>query len=741
MAKRIFYGVGALLLVVALVAGGTFAYRGGGRKSNITGGKAKYQAHLVENYPPDQEWKKDQEITKEVSVKNMGDNSKPGERWGDIYVRVQVLEYMDIAKVNYKYFAGKNMLGTDNAYLPLTQPGNSPEPVPLMIDKEGNFVKLAADTDITSKAAITEAYPWEKVISDATEREAFLANITSRAWVIITDALFEPDGYYLPTKAGDPNGQYGAYLAMSSETETPVKIAGEDRVPYGTSNHQAYLDNYEVHMWDGTTAETCGLSTHDYVKFVLENEAWIMLEDWEDLDRPDVDRWILDPTTGWATWGQALPAAPKPNETKKLLKAIVPTKDLEDELYYDLYIHMEACSLSDMTRDWLIYKEPPVPNAPSNIRPASLPNASVNSEYASQTFTATGVKPVTWSIASGALPPGMSLSPAGVLSGTPSAAGTYKFKVTASNAGGDTTSEEYTIVVGALPGPTGFGPATLAEGTKNAVYTEQLEAAGATNTGWSLAAGSAALPAGLTLNADGSITGTPTEAKTVIFTAQATTSAGGTATNQYTITVKEPEGPSRIIPLKPNAPFAPRENVTENNDGKTCVDSDFMAGGVYYNYGVGAPVLDISPGGAFDPDTNHYGYLVLADIVDTSDGNSLSDVHIDFAALAELNLDASNNPKLTPANLSDVKADPRASRAGELVIEYTYIPPTHISVSDQTQFKSFFNDKWYVNVQIPLMRTISDGAGGTIKQTALVEARLTYGVTGGKQYVTFYPGL
>jgi hypothetical protein len=59
------------------------------------------------------------------------------------------------------------------------------------------------------------------------------------------------------------------------------------------------------------------------------------------------------------------------------------------------------------------------------ISPATLPDASYGSAYTpAQTLTATGgTAPYTFSVTTGSLPPGMSLSTAGVLSGTPTAAG------------------------------------------------------------------------------------------------------------------------------------------------------------------------------------------------------------------------------------------------------------------------------------------------------------------------------
>ena len=56
--------------------------------------------------------------------------------------------------------------------------------------------------------------------------------------------------------------------------------------------------------------------------------------------------------------------------------------------------------------------------------PLTLPDAQYGSAYANQTFTVIGgVAPYTFSVTAGSLPPGMSLSPSGTISGPPTAAG------------------------------------------------------------------------------------------------------------------------------------------------------------------------------------------------------------------------------------------------------------------------------------------------------------------------------
>ncbi len=67
---------------------------------------------------------------------------------------------------------------------------------------------------------------------------------------------------------------------------------------------------------------------------------------------------------------------------------------------------------------------------------------------ASQTFSATtGTAPYNWTLASGSLPPGLTLTTAGSLSGTPSAIGTYNFTLRATDAYGCSVTRAYTSVI------------------------------------------------------------------------------------------------------------------------------------------------------------------------------------------------------------------------------------------------------------------------------------------------------
>jgi len=96
------------------------------------------------------------------------------------------------------------------------------------------------------------------------------------------------------------------------------------------------------------------------------------------------------------------------------------------------------------------------------ITTETLPDGVVGTAY-SQTLTAEGEKPITWSIDDGTLPAGLTLAEkAGVISGTPTTAMLYTFTVKATNAKGNDT-KQLTIAIANVS--TGGGSGTGGGGT------------------------------------------------------------------------------------------------------------------------------------------------------------------------------------------------------------------------------------------------------------------------------------
>jgi Bacterial Ig-like domain (group 3) len=82
------------------------------------------------------------------------------------------------------------------------------------------------------------------------------------------------------------------------------------------------------------------------------------------------------------------------------------------------------------------------------ISPTSLPAGNIGTSYLSTAFTSTGcTAPCTFGVTSGSLPPGLSLSPNGVLSGVPTLVGTFMFTVGVIDGVGATGSRSYSVVI------------------------------------------------------------------------------------------------------------------------------------------------------------------------------------------------------------------------------------------------------------------------------------------------------
>ncbi len=161
-----------------------------------------------------------------------------------------------------------------------------------------------------------------------------------------------------------------------------------------------------------------------------------------------------------------------------------------------------------------------------SLVPTTLPVATVGAAY-SQTVTASGgTAAYTYTLTAGALPTGLTLSSTtGTITGTATAGGTFNLTVTATDALLFTGSQAYTLSTNVAT--LVLVPATLPAGTVGAAYSQVITASGGT-TPYAYALTAGALPAGVTLTANGTLSGTSTVAGTFNFTVTATDASGGT---------------------------------------------------------------------------------------------------------------------------------------------------------------------------------------------------------------------
>jgi hypothetical protein len=145
---------------------------------------------------------------------------------------------------------------------------------------------------------------------------------------------------------------------------------------------------------------------------------------------------------------------------------------------------------------------------------SSLPGGTEGSEYSGALIYSGGTGPYQWSVADGSLPDGLSLDPDyGMVTGTPTAPGAYTFTVHLTDSSTPTAQVADTTVtlnIGAVE-PLVIDNIKLPDGVQGNAYLGNLSASGGSGTlAWSVP-DPTSWPQGLTLNSDGSITGTPVQ--------------------------------------------------------------------------------------------------------------------------------------------------------------------------------------------------------------------------------------
>ncbi|MES2598992.1 MAG: GEVED domain-containing protein, partial [Verrucomicrobiota bacterium] len=170
------------------------------------------------------------------------------------------------------------------------------------------------------------------------------------------------------------------------------------------------------------------------------------------------------------------------------------------------------------------------------ITPGLLPNATLGMAY-SQALSASGATaPYTWTVTSGTLPAGLSLSGDGVLSGTATASNGAGVSVTfrAQDVFGCANVLAMTVRVCPV---IAVNPASLVSGMVGVPYSQTISASGGA-AAYTYAVASGVLPAGLSLNTStGVLNGTPTTPETQAFSLRAMDANTCVGTRAYSITI------------------------------------------------------------------------------------------------------------------------------------------------------------------------------------------------------------
>jgi hypothetical protein len=221
---------------------------------------------------------------------------------------------------------------------------------------------------------------------------------------------------------------------------------------------------------------------------------------------------------------------------------------------------------------------------PPSVTTASLPGGTVNSAYSTTLAATGGATPYTWSITTGALPAGLSLTAAtGAISGKPTAAGNSSFTVQVKDSKNSTGTKALSISIAAAAQPPSVTTASLPGGSVSTTYSTTLAATGGTTPyTWSITAG--VLPAGLSLTAaSGVISGTPTVGGNSSFTVQVKDSKNNTATKALSIAIAAATLPTISTSSLPGG--------TVNFTYSTTVSAS--GGKTPYTWGVSAGVLPV----------------------------------------------------------------------------------------------------------------------------------------------------
>ena len=170
----------------------------------------------------------------------------------------------------------------------------------------------------------------------------------------------------------------------------------------------------------------------------------------------------------------------------------------------------------------------------SNVQ--QLPSGVVNTPYSAGFTASGGTGPYSFSLQSGTLPAGLTLSPGGQISGTPTAIGTSRFIVQLADSASNTVALNFSITIAASP--LLLTTPALSNTTQNTALSVQFSGSGGVPPYSFVEFGT--LPPGVTLSSAGLLSGTPTQAGTYSFLVYIDDSKGASASGRYSLLVAPP---------------------------------------------------------------------------------------------------------------------------------------------------------------------------------------------------------
>ena len=337
--KKIASFVIVAVLAIALILGATFALKDYNQhKTNALSGTNKnLDVTLNDEFEPVDDWTVGPPVTKVVSVTNVGvaTNTEPA------FVRLKLTEYMDITPIEYTYEIDAD---TGQPYRFLTEASD-----PATI---GTFLTFTTSADAVARATALG-------LDDPNNRAA-------GPFINVLDPA-SGQKYYIITRFGDFNGQYGKYLVTGTTRGTVDVVAGVEEWVDKTQNDMGQFEQptgSDVEAYVFVPYSDSG-RVRDYAKIewgsdVIDFAAWLAS------GAEPVAKWI-DTGDGYFYWGQALQppsvAAPPANTTSDLLTGVSLIQQPEGSFYYSLRVDME-------TVIWDQIDKMDAPNPPDEIHDA-----------------------------------------------------------------------------------------------------------------------------------------------------------------------------------------------------------------------------------------------------------------------------------------------------------------------------------------------------------------------------------
>jgi len=175
---------------------------------------------------------------------------------------------------------------------------------------------------------------------------------------------------------------------------------------------------------------------------------------------------------------------------------------------------------------------------PVGIITEDLPDWTVNAPYSQQLEAAGGAPPYSWADRDGDLAgTGLSLAADGMLTGTPGGAGAVSFWAVVTDDDDATDEKQFSFTINA---EIQFVTVVLPDWTEAVAYSQQIFVSGGTGTKTFSDQSGGLFGTGLTLSANGQVSGTPSAAGPLSFTALASDQGGGTATQLFDFNINPP---------------------------------------------------------------------------------------------------------------------------------------------------------------------------------------------------------